>query len=157
MRTYRIPFFLRFFLALAVVATTMAVSCPQPEPEPEPEPEPQTKTAERLKFEESVVEGLYVKGVRVLSYDGLTYQRAMNPARRNYRIQSDDQTRYLNVRYGDRIPVREEEEAECEIHYRLEAGESTTLIVKLVVVKTTEEYIWLWNEFQKVGVIARKL
>ena len=157
MKTLRIHFFLRFFLALAVVAATMAVSCPQPEPEPEPEPEPVTKTAERMRFEGSVVEGLYVKGACVLSYDGTTFQRAMNPIRRNYRIQSDDQTRYLNVRYGDSIPVREDEDVECEIHYRLDAGESTTLIVKLVVVKVTDEYIWLWNEFQKVGVIARKL
>ena len=37
---------------------------------------------------------------------------------------------------------------ECEIHYRLEAGESTTLIVKLVVVKATDEY--LWYEKQKI-------
>ena len=81
----------------------------------------------------------------------------MNPIRRNYRIQSDDQTRYLNVRYGERIPSLEGEEVECEIHYRLGEEESTTLIVKLVVIRTTEEYIWLWNEFQKVGVIARKL
>ena len=157
MRTKRLSFFLRFFLALAVVATTMAVSCPEPQPEPEPEPEPQTKTVERQKFESSVVEGLYVKGSCLLAYDGLTFQRAMNPVRRNYRIQSDDQTRYLNVHYGDITPVREGQEAECEIHYRLEAGESTTLIVKLVVVRSSEEYIWLWNEFQKVGVIARKL
>ena len=157
MKAYRLPFFLRFFLALAVVALTMAVSCPEPQPEPEPEPEPQTKTAERLQFESAAAEGLYVKGACVLSYNGLAFQRAMNPVRRNYRIQSDDQTHYLNVHYGDRIPAREGEEAECEIHYRLEAGESTTLIVKLVAVRSTEEYIWLWNEFQKVGVIARKL
>ena len=46
---------------------------------------------------------------------------------------------------------------ECEIHYRLSAGEQTTLIVKLVVVKTSEEYLWLWNEFQKVGMIVQHI
>ena len=157
MKASRLFFSLRLIAALLLVATTMAVSCPQPEPEPEPEPEPQTKTAERKQFESASVEGLYVKGERVLAYDGAFFQRAMNPVRRNYRIQSDDQTRYLNVRYGGQIPSREDDEVECEIHYRLEAGESTTLIVKLVVVHITEEYIWLWNEFQKVGVLARRL
>ena len=157
MKASRLLFGLRFFLALALVAVTMAVSCPQPEPEPEPEPGPETKTTERKQFEAVVVEGLYVKGLRVLSYDGVTFQRAVNPIRRNYRIQSDDQSRYLNVHYSDRIPSRESEEVECEIHYKLEAGESTPLIVKLVVIQVNDEYIWLWNEFQKVGVLAHKL
>jgi len=157
MKTSRFLFGLRFFAALLLVATTMAVSCPEPDPEPIPEPDPQTKTIERKQFESSAVEGLYVKGNRVLAYDVATFQRAMNPIRRNYRIQSDDQTRYLNVRYAGQIPSHEGDEVECEIHYRLEAGESTTLIVKLVVVHITDEYIWLWNEFQKVGVLARRL
>ena len=157
MKPSRLLFSLRMFLSLLLVATTMAVSCPEPEPEPEPQPEPETKTVERKQFEASVVEGLYSKGSRVLAFDAATFQRAMNPIRRTYRIQSDDQTHYLNVRYGDRSPSQEGEEVECEIHYRLEAGESTTLIVKLVVVHINEEYIWLWNEFQKVGVLARRL
>ena len=157
MKASRLLFGLRLFLSLLLVATTMAVSCPEPEPEPEPEPQPQTKTEERRQFEAAVVEGLYSKGVRVLAYDGATYQRAMNPVRRTYRIQSDDQTHYLNVRYAAQVPTHEGEEVECEIHYRLEAGESTTLIVKLVVVHINEEYILLWNEFQKVGVLARRL
>ena len=157
MKPSRLLFGVRLFLSLLLVATTMAVSCPEPEPEPEPQPEPETKTVERKQFEASVVEGLYSKGSRVLAYDAATFQRAMNPVRRTYRIQSDDQTHYLNVRYGGQIPSHEGEEVECEIHYRLEAGESTTLIVKLVVVHINEEYIWLWNEFQKVGVLARRL
>ena len=148
---------IRMLLALAFVAVTMAVSCPQPQPEPEPEPEPETKTLERKHFEQSVVEGLYVKDVRVLAYESASFQRAMNPRRLTYRIQSDDQTQYLNVQYSDRIPSGEGEEVECEIHYRLEAGETTTLIVKFIVIKTTDEYLWLWNEFQKVGVIVRRL
>lgn len=157
MKPSRLLFGVRLFLSLLLVATTMAVSCPEPEPEPEPQPEPETKTVERKQFEASVVEGLYSKGSRVLAFDAATFQRAMNPVRRIYRIQSDDQTHYLNVRYGGQIPSHEGEEVECEIHYRLEAGESTTLIVKLVVVHINEEYIWLWNEFQKVGVLARRL
>ena len=157
MKPSRLLFGVRLFLSLLLVATTMAVSCPEPEPEPEPQPEPETKTVERKQFEASVVEGLYSKGSRVLAYDAATFQRAMNPVRRTYRIQSDDQTHYLTVRYGGQIPSHEGEEVECEIHYRLEAGESTTLIVKLVVVHINEEYIWLWNEFQKVGVLARRL
>ena len=40
-------FILRFVLALFIVATTMAVSCPQPDPTPEPEPVPDTKSPDR--------------------------------------------------------------------------------------------------------------
>ena len=49
------------------------------------------------------------------------------------------------------------DEVECQIHYRLSAGESTTLIVRLDVVKASDEYLWLWNEFQKVGMIVQRL
>jgi hypothetical protein len=148
---------LRAALLLGVVAVTMAVSCPRPGPEPTPTPTPDTKSDERKQLESAYVEGLYLKGKCVLAFDLATFQRAANPTRRNYRIQSDDQTRYLNVRYQDAIPQRVDDEAECEIHYRLEAGESTTLIVKLVVVKDSDEYLWLWNEFQKVGMIVQRL
>ncbi|MBR1538978.1 MAG: hypothetical protein IJ636_05675 [Bacteroidales bacterium] len=150
-------FALRFALALLAVATTMAVSCPQPTP-PEPDPpEVDTKSAERRQLEGSHMEGLYLKGSCVLPFDLASFQRAGSVGRKTYRIQSDDQTRYLHVRYTEGIPVGEGDEVECEIHYRLAAGESTTLIVKLVVVKSTEEYLWLWNEFQKVGMIVQRL
>ena len=151
-------FMWRFALALFVVATTMAVSCPQPTP---PEPEPpipvDTKSAERKQLESAYVEGLYLKGSCVLPFELATFQRAVSLQRRTYRIQSDDQTLYLHVRYTEDIPQAVDDEVECEIHYRLAAGESTTLIVKLVVVKASDEYLWLWNEFQKVGMIVQRL
>ena len=151
-------FALRFALALFVVATTMAVSCPQPDPpEPEPPVPVNTKSAERQQLEAAYVEGLYLKGSCVLPFDLASFQRAVSLQRKTYRIQSDDQTLYLHVRYTEDIPVAVEDEVECEIHYRLAAGESTTLIVKLVVVKATAEYLWLWNEFQKVGMIVHRL
>ena len=150
-------FIFRFALSLAIVATTMAVACPEPGVIDPPEPVPVTKSAERESFESAYGEGLYLKGSCVLSYNSSSFQRAINPARRNYRIQSDDQTRYLNVSYNYAVPVNQGVEVECEVHYRLEAGESTTLIVKFVVVKTAEDDLWLWNEFQKVGAIVRKI
>jgi len=151
-------FFLRFALALFVVATTMAVSCPEPNPPEPPDPTPvDTKSAERKQFEAAYLEGLYLKGSCVLSFDAATFQRALNPGRKNYRIQSDDQTRYLNVLYNGMIPTGVGDEVECQIHYRLSAGESTTLIVRLDVVKVSDEYLWLWNEFQKVGMIVQRL
>ena len=53
-------FILRLTLALFIVATTMAVSCPQPNPpEPEPPVPVDTKSAERKQLESAVVEGLY--------------------------------------------------------------------------------------------------
>ena len=128
---------LRIAWLLTVVAATMAVSCPRPGPEPGPEPTPDTKSEERKQLEAAYVEGLYLKGACALAFD--------------------DQTRYLNVRYQNAVPRQENDEVECEIHYRLDAGESTTLIVKLVVVKATDEYLWLWNEFQKVGIIVQRL
>ena len=151
-------FYLRFALLLFVVATTMAVSCPQPTPTPDPEPVPvDTTSEERKQLEAAYVEGFYFKGSCVLAYDRNTFQRSVNPTRRTYRIQSDDQTRYLHVIYDGSLPAAVGDEAECEIHYRLSAGESTTLIVKLIVVKASEEYLWLWNEFQKVGLLVQRI
>ena len=150
-------FYLRFAVILFWVATTMAVSCPEPEtPGPEP-PVVDTKSPERKQLEAACAEGLYVKGSCVLSYDLVSFQRATSTQRRTYRIQSDDQARYLHIFYAEEIPTAEGQVVECEIHYRLSAGEQTTLIVKLVVVKTSEEYLWLWNEFQKVGMIVQRL
>ena len=148
---------LRMALLLFVVATTMAVSCPQPTPPEPPEPVVDTKSEERKQLESAYVEGLYLKGKCALAYDLATFQRAANPKRRNYRIQSDDQSRYLNVFYNDVLPQQVDDEVECEIHYKLGESESTTLIVKLVVLKATDEYLWLWNEFQKVGIIVQRL
>lgn len=150
-------FILRFALVLVAVATTMAVSCPEPEPEPEPTPEVTTKSNERRKFESSFTEGLYLKGECVLAFNVADFQRAVNPAKRNYRIQSDDQTRYLNVSFNNYIPSLEDEEVGCEVHYKLEADESTMLVVRFAVVRVSDEYLWLWNEFQKVGAIVHKL
>ena len=153
-----IGFPLRAALILLVVATTMAVSCPEPNPGGEtPDPETDTKSAERKQFESAYIEGLYLKGPCVLPYDRSAFQRAANPVRKTYRIQSDDQTRYLHVFYNESVPTRVGGEVECEVHYRLAAEESTTLIVKLVVVKATDEYLWLWNEFQKAGLIVQRL
>ena len=148
---------LRMALLLFVVATTMAVSCPQPTPPEPPEPVVDTKSEERKQLESAYVEGLYLKGKCALAYDLATFQRAANPKRRNYRIQSDDQSRYLNVFYSDVLPQQVDDEVECEIHYKLGESESTTLIVKLVVLKATDEYLWLWNEFQKVGMIVQRI
>lgn len=153
-----LTFACRMALLFMVVATTMAVSCPRPDPiGPEP-PEPVvTKSQERQQLEASYTEGLYLKGSIALAYNQNVYQRAASRDRATYRIQSDDQTRYLHVRYTEEIPSAEGEEVECELQYRLAAGEQTTLIVKLIVVKATEEYLWLWNEFQKVGMIVQRI
>jgi hypothetical protein len=154
---HRSGFVLRFALLLFVMATTLAVSCPHPTPEDNTEPVVETKSAERKQLESAYVEGLYMRGTCVLAFDLASFQRAVNPIRRNYRIQSDDQSRYLNVFYSETLPKQVDDEVECEIHYKLDAGESTTLIVKLVVLKATDEYLWLWNEFQKVGMIVQRL
>lgn len=153
-----IAFMLRFALALVAVATTMAVSCPQPDP-PEPPDPPviDTKSTERKQFETAYVEGLYLKGSCALAFELNDFQRAVNPVRKTYRIQSDDQTRFLHVSYQGEVAAEVNAEVGCEIHYRLAAGESTTLIVKLIVVKVSDEYLWLWNEFQKVGMIVQRL
>ena len=148
---------MRFAAALCIVALAMAVSCPEPEPEPDPTPPVETKSYERKQLESAFVEGLYMRGSCVLAYDASTFQLAVNSVRKNYRIQRDDQSCYLNILYIGTVPSAVDAECECEIHYRLSAGEATTLFVKFTVVKMTEEYVWLWNEFQKVGVIARRL
>lgn len=146
---------LRLTIVLSVSCITMAVSCPHPGPDPVQPVEPQpTKTIELKDFEAAYVEGLYINGTQVLSYDEDSFQKSTNRTRKNYRIQSDDQKRYMNITYSGDIPSSAEDECACTLQYSLFGGEQTTLIVKFKAVKTSGEYIWLWNELQKTGVIV---
>jgi len=144
----------RVFALMFIAIMTMAVSCPGPEPESESELEPvaQTKSAERNNFESSSTEGLYIKGNCIVSYDADFFQKAVNKRRRNYRLQSDDQERYLNVTFTDVLPSYASDNALCSIRYSVGKGE-TVLVVKLAVIRSSGGYLWLWNELQKIGVI----
>lgn len=150
---------LRMALILFTVAVTMAVSCPQPGPEPVPiGPDvTDTKSTECKSFENARVEGLYRKGKCVLPYDENTFQESVNPTRKTYRIQSDDQTRYMNVEYSSFLPSSVDDECDCTITYSLGQEGGTILVVKLIVVKATDDYLWLWNEFQKTGILIPRI
>jgi len=147
---------LRIGVILTVSCVTMAVSCPHPDgPKPvDPIDSLLTKSAERNSFESAYVEGMYIGGSLVLAYDEDSFQKSVNQARKTYRIQSDDQKRFMNIVYSGELPDAEGDECACTLNYSLEDGNRTMLIVKFVVVKASGDYLWLWNEIQKTGVIV---
>lgn len=142
-------------LLLLCAIVSLAVSCPGPTPDP-PEPiDPiEVKSAERKSFESSSDIGLYIKGICALSYDKDDYQQAFNSQRRTYRIQSDDQNRYMHILFSGTMPDLVGEEVVCTITYRLAESEETIMIVKFTVLKVENGKLWLWNELQKSGVIT---
>lgn len=146
---------LRMMAALLVVATTMAISCPQPDPPEPPAPiEPTVQKSVELKaFESTSGEGLYIKGEFVVKYDDAHFQRAVNLDRGTYRIHADDQNSYMQIRYTENVPKAIDDEAVCAITYSITPGKETILIMKLTVVKISNGLLWLWNEIQKSGII----
>ncbi|MBR5055677.1 MAG: hypothetical protein IKX03_00620 [Bacteroidales bacterium] len=153
---HRILFAVRFALALVVVATTMAVACPQPETEqPVPvDPGTETKSTARMAFESCTAIGIYFTDGSNLIYDEAEFQQAVNHNRRNFRIQADDQERYFNLNFTDKIPQKLGDEAVAKITYRNGASSETVVIVKLKTVIVKNEKLWLWNELQELGVIV---
>lgn len=149
----------RMALVLFTVCVTMAVSCPQPGPEPElPVPgAEETKSKEYKSFENALAVGLYKQGECVLAYDENSFQESVNTLRRTYRFQSDDQTRYMNVVFSGTLPSTVEDECDCTISYSPAAEGGTILVVRLNVIKVTDDYLWLWNEFQKTGIVIPKI
>ena len=118
---HRILFAVRFALALVVVATTMAVVCPQPETEqPLPvDPGTETKSTARVVFESCTATGIYFNDGSTLTYDESKFQQAVNHNRRNFRIQSDDQEHYFNLNFTEKIPQKLGDEAVAKITYTL--------------------------------------
>lgn len=147
---------LRFILALAVVATTMAVACPHPEEEqPEPDgPGTETKSSARVAFESFTATGIYFNDGSSMVYNESEFQQAVNHSRRNFRIQSDDQSRYFNINFNDRIPQKAGDEAVAKVTVRNGNSGETVIIVKLKTVIAKNEKLWLWNELQELGVIV---
>lgn len=151
----RILFAMRFMLALTVVATTMAVACPQPGSEiPAPvEPGTGTKSEAMMIFEAHTATGIYFSDDSSLIYSEEEFQQSVNHNRKNFRIHSDDQQRYFNLSFTDRIPQRSGDEAVAKITCRNGSTEETVIIVKLKTVTVKNEKLWLWNELQQLGVI----
>ena len=151
----RCAFALRFALALFVVATTMAVACPQPD-NPHPTPpgtDGVTKSESRVAFESCTATGIYFDDKTCLTYDETRFQQAVNRNRKVFRIQADDQGSYLNLAFTDRLPQKNGDEAVAKVTYRLDAKGETVVIVKFQVVMVQDERLWLWNELQELGVI----
>ena len=151
----RCAFALRFALALFVVATTMAVACPQPEKEIPTPPDPGgvTKSESRVTFESRTATGIYFNDKTSITYDETSFQQAFNHNRKNFRIQADDQSSYLNLAFTDRLPQKNGDEAVAKVTYRTDTKGETVVIVKLKVVMIQDERMWLWNELQELGVI----
>ncbi|MCQ2137417.1 MAG: hypothetical protein MJY60_01810 [Bacteroidales bacterium] len=145
----------RIAAALVIVATTMAVACPQPE-----EITPVTtgngsitKSEEARAFEAESATGIYLNDNAALTYDEDCFQMATNHKRRTFRIQADDQSEYLNIIFRDKIPQSAGDNAVCTVLYRLKNSGETKVIVQFSAVKADSRQVWLWNETMQLGII----
>lgn len=151
-------FIIKSSLSLSVIAVFLAVSCPGPTPPPpDPEPYEPTKSTERSAFEKATEIGLYIKGRAVLQYDSSSFQQSCNISRKSFRIQCDNQSKYIHIDYTGNLPKAIEDETVCKVTYRLAEAEETILIVKFVVLAVKDNKIWLWNELQTTGIIVKVL
>lgn len=141
--------------ALAVVATTMAVACPQPEDITPVAPGSSivTKSEEALTFEAESATGIYLNDRPALIYDEASFQTATNRVRRNFRIQADDQSGYLSISFKENTPQAVGDKAVCTVIYRLKDSGETKVIVQLSAVKANSGQVWLWNETMQLGII----
>lgn len=149
----RILFHIKFFFSLCLIATTMAVACPEPIPPGPQPPDPDTRSEKQIAFEGYDVIGLYLDCTGIILYNQDQYQFSRNDIRKQFRLQSDNQRRYFNIRFISEIPSEVGDSEFCSITYRLEPGEETDIIIKLCMVKKENGLRWLWNDSQAFGVI----
>ena len=96
-------------------------------------------------------EGIYKNGEPLFIYSENTHQKALNPRRVQYRIQTDEQDTCLNVTL-ESLPERTGTHTTTSIDYR-SPGELISSMNHLECSKITRDRIWLWNSSSLTGVI----
>lgn len=149
----RTPIFVSLREALLLSAAVLLLSaCPGPGPEPV-DPPVDPRSEERKQFESGAVEGMYRNGTCVLPFSDSEFQKSVSRSRLSYRIQSDNQEKYMHMDFVKVFPARLDDGVECTVRYNLGDNSPTVLVIKFIVVKVSDGYLYLWNEIQKVGVI----
>lgn len=107
---------------------------------------------EKEMFLETQDEGLYKGGREILVYDGHIHQKAYNPARRTYRIQTDNQAKYFNVVF-ESVPKSRGVHILTEFSYVSEEENITSKLL-LECSMIDKNKIWFWDSEDKIGIIV---
>lgn len=92
-----------------------------------------------------------------LKYDQNTCQIVTNEARKMVRIQTDNQSAYVNMKFAVlpfdltdlQMPV------DVTLTYSFSPLTSaTTVTLSMLILKVQNKQVWLWNEEQKTGIIV---
>jgi hypothetical protein len=95
--------------------------------------------------------GLFMNGRYCFEYNNKTCQFVINKRRKQYRLQTDNQSYYMNV-IMNKFPTMMNEEITVELSYKLGSVENVKNVI-LNVVKVNSDIFWLWSDEEKLGIV----
>ena len=96
--------------------------------------------------------GIYNEGKPLMVYDELTHQLSINPQRREFRLQNDEQDLFFALTVLS--PLRFGEIINCELHLKTQRVDNQYNL-ECDIVKVQNNKYWIWNEEYKSGVIIQ--
>lgn len=120
---------------------------------------PKGLSVESDNFEKRSAVGLVINKNYVIQFNKTSSQYVYNIKRRSVRIQTDDQSKYVNALFIDYPGVEPQvgDAVMVEIIYRDRAsGPETRLVAAMLVLKREGGKCWLWNEEKKIGLVLDK-
>lgn len=125
-----------------ILCSSLLMSCRDNEPD----------TPEKMSFMERSDHGYYREVSALFVDDGdIDLQDCINKNRYQYRIQTNDQISFLNLRFSS-APRRLNSYVDMELEYQ----HNDTYIAEAIemrIVKVDGSTIWLWNSKDLIGVI----
>ena len=109
---------------------------------------------EKEQFLREEAEGIYKNGKALFLFNQELHQKAVNPKRIQYRIQTDEQDTCLNVIMGA-IPETAGAHITTSIDFR-SPGELISSMSHLECSRVSTDKIWLWNSGSLTGLILKK-
>ena len=95
--------------------------------------------------------GLYSHGGFLFRYNKVNCQLSINLMRKQIRMQSDDQTDYINMQFI-MLPSPSVESTDVTLTYKL-GNEEIVNSCNMEIVKLTGDKIWLWDKKGHLGII----
>lgn len=106
---------------------------------------------EKESFLRETTEGIYKNGKSLFKFDTEHHQKAVNPDRVQYRIQTDEQDTCLNVTL-EALPGSPGVHITTSIDYR-SPGELISSMSSLECSRVSDNKIWLWSPDSRTGII----
>ncbi len=130
-------------LLIAAVAIALLFSCRKDE---------ETDGAGLQAFVERGECGLWSHGGFLFRYDEESCQFSINPARRQIRMQSDNQDDYVNILFSV-LPTPAMTRVEASLRYKV-GNEEISNIANMETIKIDGNKFWLWDNSNNLGLIV---